>query len=99
MNQSLFLGTTHDSSNGSNTRERQFADSAARVEAGNDLTIQAGRDISNSGGVLQSGRDLGLTAGRDVNITSAQVLNSDAHGTDNNSKTIVQNGSSVTSGH
>ncbi|WP_407074123.1 polymorphic toxin type 10 domain-containing protein [Pseudomonas sp. CCC3.2] len=91
--------TTHNSSNGYNTQERQFADSAARVEAGNDLTIQAGRDISNSGGVLQSGRDLGLTAGRDVNITSAQVLNSDAHGTDNNSKTIVQNGSSVTSGH
>jgi filamentous hemagglutinin len=91
--------TTHDSSNGYYTQERQFADSAARVEAANSLTIQAGRDISNTGGVLQAGSDLSLTAGRDVNITSAQVLNSDAHGTNNNSETIVQNGSSVTTGH
>ncbi|MEA9976452.1 MULTISPECIES: hemagglutinin repeat-containing protein [unclassified Pseudomonas] len=90
--------TTHNSSNGYNTQERQFADSAARVEAGNDLTIQAGRDISNSGGVLQSGRDLGLTAGRDVNITSAQVLNSDVHGANNNNETITQNRSSITAG-
>ncbi|MEA9997422.1 hemagglutinin repeat-containing protein, partial [Pseudomonas sp. 10B1] len=54
--------------------------------------------LCHSGGVLQSGRDLGLTAGRDVDITSAQVLNSDVHGANNNNETITQNRSSITAG-
>jgi filamentous hemagglutinin len=90
--------TTHDSSSGYYSQQRQFADSAAGIESSNDLSVQAGRDVNNTGGVLQSGRDITITVGRDVNITSAQASNSDVHGIDTSRSTITQNGSVMTAG-
>ncbi|SDH33462.1 filamentous hemagglutinin, partial [Pseudomonas abietaniphila] len=43
---------------------KDYADNAARIEAANDLSVSAGRDINNIGSTLQSGRDLTLNAGR-----------------------------------
>ncbi|WP_245222874.1 hemagglutinin repeat-containing protein, partial [Pseudomonas gingeri] len=48
------------------------ADSAARIEAANNLSLNAARDVNNSGGVLKSGGDTSIKAGRDVNIVSAE---------------------------
>ena len=75
-----------------------YVDSAARIEATNDLSINAGRDINNVGGVLQSGRDAVLNAGRDVNIVSAQATNSLDRGVNKNSSNTTQYGSSISSG-
>ena len=60
--------------------QRDFADSAARIEAGNDLTVKAGQDINIIGGALQSGQDMRLSAGRDLNVSSVQLSNSLAQG-------------------
>src|SRR5450830_1676865 len=90
--------TIHESSTGYKSEQRGFADSAARIEAANNLTVSAGRDIDNSGGVLKSAQDTTLKAGRDVNITSAEQLDSNILGNRHNDKTITQNGSTVTSG-
>jgi len=51
---------------------RDFADNTARIEAGNSLSISAGRDIANIGGALISGGDIELDAGRDVIMTAAE---------------------------
>ncbi|WP_268944777.1 hemagglutinin repeat-containing protein [Pseudomonas sp. KNUC1026] len=90
--------TTHQSSAGTKTEQRGFADSAARIEAANDLAISAGRDISNTGGVLQSGRDLALRAGRDVNVDATQVNNSLYLDSNRNSSDITQLGARATAG-
>jgi filamentous hemagglutinin len=87
--------TGYDSSNGFNSQHRDFVDNAARIEAANDLTIQAGRDFSNIGGVLQSGRDTRITAGRDVTLGSATAIDSNSHGSNNRDLSISQNGSSL----
>jgi filamentous hemagglutinin len=42
--------TSHESSSGYRTERTDFVDSAARIEAANSLTVQAGRDVNNSGG-------------------------------------------------
>jgi filamentous hemagglutinin len=90
--------TGYDNSNGSSSLHRDFVDSAARIEAANDLAISAGRDFNNSGGVLQSGRDLSIGAGRDVNITSAAQVISNDHGVDLNDSSIKHYGAEVTAG-
>ena len=77
---------------------QDFANSAARIEAANDLTVSAGRDINNIGSTLQSGRDLILNAGRDVNIASAQVTNSQILSPKHTSSDITQIGSTVSAG-
>ncbi|AHF67503.1 two-partner secretion domain-containing protein [Pseudomonas cichorii] len=76
---------------------QDFADSAARVESANDLTIKAGRDVMSIGGTLQAGRDLSLIAGRDVNIGAAQTETAKAQGA-NTQSSITQLGSSVSVG-
>ncbi|WP_339507924.1 hemagglutinin repeat-containing protein [Pseudomonas sp. RL_35y_Pfl2_P42] len=81
-----------------NLLHRDYLDNAARIEAANDLTMNAGRDINNIGGVLQSGRDMTLDAGRDVNITSVQNRSTDARGGSYLNQTITQHGAEVTSG-
>ncbi|WP_339538770.1 hemagglutinin repeat-containing protein [Pseudomonas sp. RA_15y_Pfl2_54] len=81
-----------------NLLHRDYLDNAARIEAANDLTMNAGRDINNIGGVLQSGRDMTLGAGRDVNITSVQNRYTDARGSIFLNQTITQHGAEVTSG-
>nr|WP_318533603.1 DUF637 domain-containing protein [Pseudomonas cichorii] len=79
------------------TGYQDFADSAARVESVNDLTIKAGRDMQNIGGTLQAGRDLSLIAGRDVYIGAAQTETSKVQGA-NTQSSITQLGSSVSVG-
>ncbi|WP_082555842.1 hemagglutinin repeat-containing protein [Pseudomonas sp. Root329] len=83
---------------GGSLQHRDYLDNAARIEAANDLSINAGRDINNIGGVLQSGRDLELTADRDVNITSVQDRSTNARGSHFLNQTITQHAAEVTSG-
>ncbi|MHC8291282.1 DUF637 domain-containing protein [Pseudomonas sp. XS1P51] len=92
--------TSHQSSGGAYTQQEQrdFVDSAGRIEADNDLTIKAGQDVNIIGGALQSGRDMNLTAGRDVNVSSVQVTSSMAQDSKFNSSNITQLGSSINVG-
>ncbi|MDI3272674.1 hemagglutinin repeat-containing protein [Pseudomonas sp. AL03] len=83
---------------GGSLQHRDYLDNAARIEAANDLSINAGRDINNIGGVLQSGRDLDLSATRDVNITSVQDRSTNARGSHFLNQTITQHAAEVTSG-
>ncbi|MDH1659065.1 DUF637 domain-containing protein, partial [Pseudomonas mosselii] len=55
---------------------KDLVDTAARIEAANDLTITAGRDIGIVGGAVQAGRDIDLDAGRDLYIGSQEGLDS-----------------------
>ncbi|BAQ81775.1 two-partner secretion domain-containing protein [Pseudomonas sp. St29] len=75
-----------------------YVDSSARIEAANDLSISAERDINNIGGALQSGRDVILNASRDVNIVSAQATNSLDRGVNRNSSNTTQYSASVSAG-
>ncbi|MGU9825043.1 DUF637 domain-containing protein [Pseudomonas sp. LF090] len=91
--------TGHDSSDGLISEHSDFLNSAARIEAANDLSIRAGRDFSNQGSVLQSGRDTTIQAGRDLSFGSVEQVNSNANtSARNNSSSVTQNGSSVTAG-
>uniref|UniRef100_UPI00187C1984 cytidine deaminase-like fold-containing protein n=1 Tax=Pseudomonas aeruginosa TaxID=287 RepID=UPI00187C1984 len=64
--------TQHQSSyRGTGTTEA-FADSAARIEAAQKLTVSAGRDVANIGGVIDSKGDLALQGGRDVSAAVAE---------------------------
>ncbi|QXH78669.1 hemagglutinin repeat-containing protein [Pseudomonas salmasensis] len=84
---------------GNGTAERRdYLDSASRIEAANDLTMNAGRDIANTGGVLQSGRDTTLVAGRDVHIDAVEQRNGLDLGNRLHTETVTQNGASVEAG-
>ncbi|WP_082561470.1 hemagglutinin repeat-containing protein [Pseudomonas sp. Root569] len=84
---------------GNGTAERRdYLDSASRIEAANDLTMNAGRDIANTGGVLQSGRDTTLVAGRDVHIDAVEQRNGLDLGSRLRTETVTQNGASVETG-
>ncbi|MBH3404650.1 hemagglutinin repeat-containing protein [Pseudomonas glycinae] len=87
-----------DGNRGGNLFHRDVLDNASRIEAANDLTINAGKDINNIGGVLQSGRDMALDAGRDVNITSVQDRSTTGRGSNFLNQTITQHGAEVKSG-
>ena len=89
--------TTHESSSGYRTERTDFIDSAARIEAANNLTISAGRDINSVGGVLKSGADTTLNATRDVNFVAAERINSGTRGR-HRDQDIKQYGSSLDSG-
>ncbi|WP_338524383.1 filamentous hemagglutinin N-terminal domain-containing protein [Pseudomonas batumici] len=65
--------TTSAASDGYTSTSYAYADTAARIEAANDLTVKAGRDVNNAGSVLQAGRDTSITAGRDVNLLAVQT--------------------------
>jgi len=58
------------------SQQREYLDSASRIEAANDLKASAGRDFISSGSALVSGRDTVIEAGRDASIVSAQSNNS-----------------------
>ncbi|WP_234452169.1 hemagglutinin repeat-containing protein [Pseudomonas sp. MF6751] len=84
---------------GNGTAERRdYLDSASRIEAANDLTMNAGRDIANTGGVLKSGRDTTLFAGRDVRIEAVEQRNGLDLGNRLRTETVTQNGASVETG-
>jgi filamentous hemagglutinin len=86
--------TTHESSSGYRDERSDFVDSAARIEAANNLTIKAGQDFNNTGGVLKSGADTTISAGRDVNLVSAEQVDSGTRGL-HRDQTITQYGSTV----
>ncbi|WP_122316857.1 filamentous hemagglutinin N-terminal domain-containing protein [Pseudomonas cichorii] len=77
---------------------QDFADSAARIESVNDMTLKSGRDINNIGGTLQAGRDLSLISGRDVYIGAAQTETARIFSANNTQSSITQLGSSVSVG-
>ncbi len=56
---------------GPTTRQDSVMDNAARIEAGNNLSLSAGRDLANIGSVLSAGGNASLSAGRDLLIASA----------------------------
>ncbi|WLG22504.1 hemagglutinin repeat-containing protein [Pseudomonas sp. FP1154] len=87
-----------DTNYGGTLQHRDVLNSAARIEAANDLKIDAGRNINNIGGVLRSGEDLKLIAGQDVNITSVQDRRTDSRGSNFLNQTITQHAAEVTSG-
>src|SRR5699024_1905370 len=72
--------TRHESTLGNSRWESSFADSAARIEATRDLTLNAGRDVHNLRGVLESRGDLHISAGRDVNLASVAERHGNSHG-------------------
>lgn len=80
---------------------QSVADNAARIEAGNDLVLDAGRDLRNVGGALQAGGDAQLLAGRDLLITAATEVDSTQAQFKKaraSSQTITQHGSEVNIG-
>ncbi|TYC60064.1 hypothetical protein FMN50_08435 [Rhodobacterales bacterium] len=63
------VGVTSERSEDSQSSSQAIGSS---VSAGNDLTIEAGRDITASGARIDAGNDITLQAGRDVTLESAQ---------------------------
>ena len=83
-------------SNKGYTHQRDYLDSAARIEAVNDLSIGAGRDVLSKGSVITSGRDTEIEAGRDISILSTEQQSSDTGGKQKSS--VTQFGSSMNAG-
>ncbi|PYC13428.1 hemagglutinin [Pseudomonas jessenii] len=90
--------TSMDNQYGSVTRHQDFADNAARIEAANDLTVKAAKDINVIGGVLKSGQDMALNAGRDVNVVSVQVNDSASLGWRGAVSSVTQLGADIDAG-
>ncbi|WP_439863550.1 hemagglutinin repeat-containing protein [Pseudomonas antarctica] len=90
--------TSHQSSSGYRTERTDFVDNAARIEAANSLTLQAGRDVNSTGGVLKSGADTRIQAGRDVNLATAEQRNANIVSTYSRSSSVAQYGSVVEAG-
>ncbi|MFV3404163.1 RNase A-like domain-containing protein [Pseudomonas sp. NY15463] len=68
------VSSTENSGTGFSQRT-SVVDSAARIEAANDLTITAGNSIANVGGVIQAGAQATLQAANDVLIAAAEESN------------------------
>ncbi|UXZ20945.1 filamentous hemagglutinin N-terminal domain-containing protein [Pseudomonas sp. YeP6b] len=90
--------TGWDDSGRGYSQHRDYVDSAARVEAANDLDISAGKDVASVGGVLHSGRDTTIVAGRDASLASAEERNATDMGRRLQSSNATQYGSSVEAG-
>ncbi|WP_426133448.1 hemagglutinin repeat-containing protein [Pseudomonas sp. PWP3-1b2] len=90
--------TSHQSSSGYRTERTDFVDNAARIEAANSLTLQAGRDVNSTGGELKSGADTRIQAGRDVNLATAEQRNANIVSTYSRSSSAAQYGSVVEAG-
>lgn len=91
--------TTYREDHGNNRQLQQgYADSAARIEVANNLSVGAGRDVNNQGGVLRSGADITIQGGRDVNITSAEQMSRVNLNSKISSQDIKQFGSALEAG-
>ena len=90
--------TSHDSSSGYRTEHTDSVDSAARIEAANNLSLQAGRDVDSVGGVTSSGADTTIKAGRDVNLVAAEGTNSNTVSGLFKDSSVSQYGSRVDAG-
>lgn len=55
---------------------QDLVDTAARIEAANNLTITAGQDIGIVGGAVQAGGNIDMDAGRDLIIASQEGVDS-----------------------
>lgn len=67
--------STHHSTTRHTDRQQSFVDSAARIEAGNELLVSAGNDLRNIGGAISAGGDASLQAGNDLILGSAEAEN------------------------
>ncbi|WP_275656619.1 DUF637 domain-containing protein [Pseudomonas sp. NFPP17] len=92
--------TTHQSSSAAYVREqrRDFLDSAARIEAGNSLSIDAERDFDSNGSVLHSGGDTRIKAGRNVSLNAVEQVVSNDRGIGNLDQSKTQHGAILESG-
>ncbi|WP_256657105.1 MULTISPECIES: hemagglutinin repeat-containing protein [unclassified Pseudomonas] len=90
--------TSHQSSSGYRTERTDFVDNAARIEAANTLTLQAGRDVNSTGGAFKSGADMGVQAGRDVNLATAEQRNANTVSTYMRSSSANQYGTVIEAG-
>ncbi|WP_102878804.1 hemagglutinin repeat-containing protein [Pseudomonas protegens] len=90
--------TSHQSNKDSFAQQRDFVDSAARIEAANNLTINAGRDFNNSAGVLKSAADTRITAGRDVSLTAVEQVVGNQLNANYRDKSVTQHGSTLEAG-
>jgi filamentous hemagglutinin len=90
--------TSMDDRYGTVTQHHDFADNAARIEAANDLTVKAAKDINIVGGVLKSGQDMTLNAGRDLNVAAVQVNNSASLGWRGTVSSVTQLGADIDAG-
>ena len=78
-----------------------FIDAPARVEAGNNLVIQTGGNLTNRGGVIQAGGDARLEAGANLIIDTAetrQELESKGSDWEQRTQTITQHAAEVSAG-
>jgi filamentous hemagglutinin len=89
---------SHKSATGASTWREDFANSAARVEAGNNLAVSAGRDVNNVGGSLQAGGNVTLGAGRDANIVAAQSQEGRVNGPNHTRSSVTQLAATVSAG-
>ncbi|BAQ73828.1 filamentous hemagglutinin [Pseudomonas sp. Os17] len=64
--------TTIENSGKGFSSKTAVVDSAARVEAENNLTMHAARDLLNVGGAITAGKNAELSAGNDVVIAAAR---------------------------
>ena len=80
---------------GGTTLQRSYLDTAARIEAANNLSLTAGRDVSNLGSEFKSIGDTTIKAGRDVNITALEQHDGLSIGSHSRTSTVVQNGAVV----
>jgi filamentous hemagglutinin len=90
--------TRHEVEFGNRHNIQDVADSAARIEAANSLSISAGRDVANLGGVFDSRGDLAISAGRDVTIASVEERNLQARGSRYVDEQVRQLGAQVSAG-
>ncbi|WP_102861690.1 two-partner secretion domain-containing protein [Pseudomonas protegens] len=92
--------TTHQSSSEDYVREqrRDFLDSAARIEAGNSLSIDAERDFDSNGSALHSGGDTRIKAGRNVSLNAVEQVVSNDRGIGNLDQSKTQHGATLESG-
>lgn len=64
--------TTIENSGKGFSSKTAVVDSAASIEAGNNLTMHAARDLLNVGGAITAGKSAELSAGNDVVIAAAR---------------------------
>ncbi|WP_143181442.1 hemagglutinin repeat-containing protein [Pseudovibrio exalbescens] len=66
------------SSERSSSEVASAADKTGHLNAGRDITLEAGRDLTSEGTQIVAGRDASLTAGRDLTLEAAQTAQSNA---------------------
>ncbi|WP_207283556.1 DUF637 domain-containing protein [Pseudomonas sp. FW300-N2F2] len=65
------ITTIENSGNGFSSKT-SVVDNAARIEAGNNVSVQAAGDLLNVGGAITAGNDVDLRAGKDIVISAAR---------------------------